>query len=246
MTIHQLEELIAEPLRRLHWKLALAESCTGGLISHRVTNVAGSSEYYVGGVNAYSNEVKQNVLGVSPEIISQYGAVSEQTVRAMAYGVQNLLHSDVALSVSGIAGPAGGTPQKPVGTVWIGLMVKSEIKAACFYFSGDRIAIKHQSAETALWMLYQALQSSINSISMLPLYYEPVAVQYSRTSSSPLRIESFQWKNKQWKIESMGRQWSDNEGQHFLVMDFRRQVYELLLTSNGCWYLHPPHAIPAV
>src|SRR5664280_2085315 len=114
-----IETRIGKILRQSKLKLAVAESCTGGLIGHRITNVPGSSEYFTGGVIAYAYEAKVSLLGVSWDTLQTYGAVSRETVLEMAAGARLSLEADIALSVSGIAGPGGGLPNKPVGTVWI-------------------------------------------------------------------------------------------------------------------------------
>lgn len=135
--------------------LAVAESCTGGMLGHLITNVPGSSSYFKGGVIAYANEIKMGILGVTTETLDSYGAVSEQTVLEMAKGVRAALEADIGLSVSGIAGPDGGTEAKPVGTVWIGLSTPKLEKAEVFLFSGDRQSIKEQAAQSAIAMAIQ-------------------------------------------------------------------------------------------
>jgi nicotinamide-nucleotide amidase len=117
----RLEDVLARLLTAKNAKLATAESCTGGNISHKITSVSGCSSFYMGSVIAYSNEVKEHVLGVSPEIMKKYGAVSQETVQEMALGAQKLLNADYVIASSGIAGPDGGTPEKPVGTIWIAI-----------------------------------------------------------------------------------------------------------------------------
>jgi nicotinamide-nucleotide amidase len=154
-----LEVLVGELLLQHKLWLATAESCTGGLISHLITNVAGSSAYYLGGVTAYANEAKVRLLGVNPETLERFGAVSEQTVLEMARGIRYTLGADIGLSVSGIAGPAGGTPEKPVGTVWIGLSAASEKIARHYLWAGDRLLIKEQAAQAALQLLLEHLQT---------------------------------------------------------------------------------------
>lgn len=153
-----LEVLVGEYLVHQGLWLAAAESCTGGLISHLVTNIPGSSAYYRGGVIAYANEAKVSLLGVRQATLDKYGAVSEQTVLEMAGGVRTTLAADVGISVSGIAGPTGGTPEKPVGTVWIGLSSARGELARHYLWSGDRLAVKEQSAEAALRLLVEHLQ----------------------------------------------------------------------------------------
>ncbi len=132
------------------WTLATAESCTGGLIGHLVTNVPGSSNYYRMGVVAYSNEAKVRVLGVPEDLIARHGAVSEPVVRAMAEGVRSLAGADVAVAVSGVAGPGGGTPQKPVGTVWMAVAGPQGTRAVLRRLAGDRERIKRAAAWHAL------------------------------------------------------------------------------------------------
>ncbi|MGV3642437.1 MAG: nicotinamide-nucleotide amidohydrolase family protein, partial [Adhaeribacter sp.] len=114
-----LEQALGDLLRQKGFTLATAESCTGGHVAHKITSVAGSSEYFMGSVIAYHNHVKIKQLEVSPEDLSQYGAVSEEVVSQMAANVRRLLNTDIGLATSGIAGPGGGSPDKPVGTIWI-------------------------------------------------------------------------------------------------------------------------------
>ncbi|MEJ5241394.1 MAG: CinA family protein [Anaerolineales bacterium] len=155
-----LEERIGILLRQRRWKLALAESCTGGLLGHRITNVPGSSEYFLGGIVAYAYEAKVNLLGVRWETLERYGAVSRETVLEMARGARERLGAEIALSISGIAGPGGGTPEKPVGTTWIGLVAPDGEQAYRFQFHGDREANKQQATDQALRLLLDYLISS--------------------------------------------------------------------------------------
>jgi nicotinamide-nucleotide amidase len=153
-----LEVLVGELLIKRSLWLATAESCTGGLISHLLTNVAGSSTYYMGGVTAYANEAKVRLLGVSRGTLEKYGAVSSETVIEMALGVRIALQADLGISVSGIAGPSGGTPEKPVGTVWIGLCSAQDVFSRHYLWSGNRLEVKKQSAQAALNLLVEYLQ----------------------------------------------------------------------------------------
>ena len=137
-----------------------AESCTGGSIAATLTAVSGSSAYVKGGIVAYSNDVKTNVLGVSAEDILRYGAVSEQVVHQMARGAQRILACDCAVATSGVAGPTGGTPDKPVGTVWIAAAYGEQIRTQCFHFEGTRSENVQASTETALRMLLDLLSNS--------------------------------------------------------------------------------------
>lgn len=148
-----MEELvleIGELLVDRGWTMATAESCTGGLVAATLTDVSGSSRWFSGAVVAYSNEIKMSLLGVPEQILIDHGAVSEETVLAMAAGVCKRLGTDVGISLSGIAGPTGGTPDKPVGTVWMGWHVDGKTFAKRFCFDGDRAAVKHQSLKAVL------------------------------------------------------------------------------------------------
>ena len=148
-----LEELLGHLLREQGLTLAVAESCTGGLICHRITNVSGASDYFLGGVVTYSNQAKMDLLTVPAEVLAARGAVSSETARAMAVGVAEIFHADIGLSVTGIAGPMGGTPQKPVGTVYLGLAMPQRVQTRHHLFHGSREQIKTLSAETALdWL----------------------------------------------------------------------------------------------
>lgn len=160
MSEEPLEVVAGELLRRHGLRLAIAESCTGGLIGHRITNVAGSSTYYMGSVTAYAYEAKVRLLGVRWPTLEKFGAVSKETVLEMAAGVRRAMAADIGVSVSGIAGPGGGTPEKPVGLVWIGLSASSLDEAWQFLFKGDRLAIKEQTAQAALQLLVDHLRET--------------------------------------------------------------------------------------
>jgi len=133
-----LEQIIGSRLQALGKKLATAESCTGGYIAHQITQVPGSSKNYNGSIVCYTNEAKHELLGVSLDTLREYGAVSEQTVREMLIGVCNRLHTDFAIATSGIAGPDGGTPEKPVGTIWIAYGSPDDIRTKKYEFKGNR------------------------------------------------------------------------------------------------------------
>jgi PncC family amidohydrolase len=153
-----LETQVGRLLHEYGLKLVLAESCTGGLLGSRITDVPGSSEYFLGGVVAYAYEAKVTLLNVSWDTLNTKGAVSRETVLEMARGIRDAMKADIAVSVSGIAGPGGGTPEKPVGTTWIGLVTAEGEWAQIFYFTGDREANKKFAAEAALKMLLDYLQ----------------------------------------------------------------------------------------
>ena len=145
---------LAEQLLSKSWRLALAESCTGGLISAACTSIAGSSRWFERGFVTYSNEAKIQMLGVDANIIRADGAVSEATVLAMASGALQRSEANIALSVSGIAGPDGGTMDKPVGTVWFAIATKhGDKKRFRQHFSGDRKSVREQAVQFALEQL---------------------------------------------------------------------------------------------
>jgi PncC family amidohydrolase len=158
---NSLEFRIGDLLRARGLTLATAESCTGGLVADRITNIPGASDYFVGGIVAYANSVKIHTLGVSPATIERCGAVSRETVLEMARGARTMLNADIAVSVSGIAGPGGGLPGKPVGTTWIGLSARDGEWARVFCWDGDRIANKTISAESVLQMLLDYLAGNL-------------------------------------------------------------------------------------
>lgn len=137
-------------LARRGMTCATAESCTGGLVSAALTELPGSSAWFMGGVVAYANSVKQGLLGVAGEVLAAHGAVSEQVVLAMAANAAARLGADCALSVSGVAGPTGGTPAKPVGTVWIGWFAGGRAQAQRFLFPGGRAEVRRASVLAAL------------------------------------------------------------------------------------------------
>jgi PncC family amidohydrolase len=152
-----LEEVVGDLLRARGWKIALAESCTGGLATSRLTDVPGSSDYVERGVIAYSNEAKIELLGVDPELIKAHGAVSEPVAQAMAEGIRARARVDVGVGITGIAGPGGGSEQKPVGTVCISVVAPgSGPVTRALRFPGNRELVKAFSALTALDMVRRA------------------------------------------------------------------------------------------
>jgi nicotinamide-nucleotide amidase len=152
-TIQQL----AQALKDKGWMLATAESCTGGLIAAACTDVAGSSEWFERGVVTYSNEAKTELLGVDAALIASHGAVSEVVARAMAFGAVRHSHAQVSVAVTGVAGPGGGTKDKPVGTVWFGFMVDGLLTSETRRFEGDRAAVRSGTVRHALQRLIELL-----------------------------------------------------------------------------------------
>ena len=162
---HELARALALILVERSWKIALAESCTGGLVSTTLTDLAGSSDWFERGYITYSNEAKSECLDVPIEIIEAFGAVSEQVAKAMADGARRKADVNVAISITGIAGPTGGSPEKPVGTVCFGWSIKQnvgdDVKTITItkQFSGDRQAVRVQACDYALSKLLELLQS---------------------------------------------------------------------------------------
>lgn len=152
-----LEEQVGAILRQRGLKLATAESCTGGLLASRLTDVPGSSDYFLGGFVSYAYEAKVASLNVSWDTLQAYGAVSAETVLEMARGARNALKADLAISISGIAGPGGGLPNKPVGTTWFGLIAPEGEWSVLRQFEGDRLQNKSQASEAALQLLMDYL-----------------------------------------------------------------------------------------
>jgi len=144
---------VLDQLRARNARMVIAESCTGGLLGSRITAVPGASDVFIGGVVAYDNVVKSGMLDVPPELLERHGAVSEEVVSAMAQGVQRRFAVDAALAITGVAGPQGGTPEKPVGTVWIAARLGTEARALKRIFPGDRGEIRARAAQAALDLL---------------------------------------------------------------------------------------------
>jgi nicotinamide-nucleotide amidase len=153
----RLEDVVGDALAAHGLWLAAAESCTGGLVTSRLTDVAGSSRYVGASIVAYANEAKTSLLGVPPDVIAAHGAVSEPVARAMAEGVRSRAGADLGLGITGIAGPSGGTPEKPVGTVAIALASPGGTSARTFRFFGDRELVKFQASQAALDMVRRML-----------------------------------------------------------------------------------------
>ncbi len=154
------EIALGEALRARGWTISTAESCTGGLVLHRLTNVPGSSAWVMGGVVAYDNRIKSELLGVREATLLAQGAVSEETAREMALGARRLLQTDLAVSITGIAGPGGGTAEKPVGLTWMALAGPGGLlRSERHVHAGGRLDIKRASASAALELVLDSLKS---------------------------------------------------------------------------------------
>jgi nicotinamide-nucleotide amidase len=157
-----LEKAILDIMKAKNLTLSVAESCTGGYIAHLITQHAGSSAVFAGGAVAYSYDLKESILGVQHQTLTAFGAVSEQTVKEMAIGAITHFKTDYSIAVSGIAGPDGGMPDKPVGTVWVAIGAKDKVVAKLFTFSNKRIQNIERSATAALTMLLNLLKQDVN------------------------------------------------------------------------------------
>ena len=246
----RVEALIGDALKRRGWTVCTAESCTGGLIAHRLTNISGSSAYVLGGVVTYSNEAKMKLIGVREATLSAHGALSAATAKAMAEGVRALFNADIALSVTGIAGPDGGTPEKPVGLVYIGLAMREGAWARRCEWSGDRQENKRQSADAALTWLIEHLKESAASATVAPVVpaprgapkhnaiREPSEVEAMFAHNGKVRVLRFTWKGRSWPVVSQGRQRDTGGELRTLVMTTRDRVYELMYErSSEKWFV---------
>ena len=153
----KLEKTIGDCLRKRGWTLSIAESCTGGLICDRITDVPGSSDYFEGGMVNYSNESKVEHLGIPVDDIKRFGAVSPQVARKMAQGVRKTFHTTFGLSTTGVAGPTGGTKRAPIGRVFIGLTAGRKVWVKKLDLKGSRREIKEKATEKALQFFYERL-----------------------------------------------------------------------------------------
>ncbi len=169
MSTHSLTKQLAEVLQQHGWMLATAESCTGGMIATSCTNLSGSSNWFERGFVTYSNEAKHEMLGVNSALIAEHGAVSETVAQAMALGAMRHSRAQVTLAVTGVAGPTGGSPDKPVGTVWFAWATPSDagptlgaetawVKTEVMHFQGDRAAVREATAQHALQTLLDLLE----------------------------------------------------------------------------------------
>ncbi|MDO8341801.1 MAG: nicotinamide-nucleotide amidohydrolase family protein [Cellvibrio sp.] len=149
--LHQLSQRLGEQLLQRNWRIATAESCTGGGVAAAITAIPGSSAWFEYGIVSYANAAKEKLLGVSSETLAREGAVSEAVVIEMARGVLALSGADIAVAISGVAGPSGGSPEKPVGTVWFAwAKATGEIKTELKFFDGDRVEVQKQAVVWAL------------------------------------------------------------------------------------------------
>ena len=150
---------VSDELKKQHLTIATVESCTGGLLAHLLTNISGSSEYFDRGIISYSNTSKTQFIGVPEKLLKKYGAVSEEVAHAMAEGIRIRAGVDIGVSTTGIAGPTGGTKDKPVGLVYIGIATRNAVVVKRFLFSGDRLKNKEEACDAALSLLLEMLMN---------------------------------------------------------------------------------------
>jgi PncC family amidohydrolase len=209
--------------------IATAESCTGGLLGDRITEVPGSSTYYLGGVIAYANDVKEDLLDVRKATMVEYGAVSEQTALEMARGARRALKADYGLSVTGIAGPGGGTPEKPVGLTWVAVSGPEGDRAARHIYPGSRVENKHAAVDSVLELLLGILEDDGG---------EAIQVETSRDSKDRLVPTAFTLDGERYRILDWGRRWRDGDHEHMLVRTHRGETVEIAFNEGeAAWRL---------
>ena len=240
-----LEERIGALLAARDLSLVTAESCTGGLVGHRLTNVSGSSSYYLGGLVTYSNRLKEQLLGVPPATLEEHGAVSEATARAMARGARQRLDADLALAVTGISGPTGGTPQKPVGLVYVALSSATAEVCQRHLFDGDRLEVKQQSAEAVLRLLLDHLEERQERKGrkerMVEFLGEPIDVEIQVRAGGKSRPMAFSWQGRRYEITSWGREEDKEQAGRpmhcLLVQTAGPETWELCREADGSRWL---------
>lgn len=221
--------------------LATAESATGGLLGDRITSIAGSSAYYLGGVIAYANDVKEHVLKVSKAMMIEHGAVSSETALAMARGVRQLLNADYGLSITGIAGPGGGSAEKPVGLTWVAVSSAQDERARKFVYAGTRDQNKQRAVDSVLELLLEVMDESGNGAAI-------IQVETKDGQEGGVIPIAFSWHDEHHIILDWGRRWREGEHEHMLVRIQGGDTYELSVDSTGTvWRLErklrtPPRA----
>ena len=220
-----LENEVVRLLTERKLTIATGESCTGGLIANRITNVAGSSACLLGSLVAYSNQVKERIAGVSTETLALHGAVSAEVARELARGVRSLFAADIALSVTGIAGPGGATPGKPVGLTYIGICATGYERVAQHIWQSDRIANKQASADAALSMVLDYLGAQMaegnNDTDVA------TDVEASLGADGHITVRAFTWQGRRLLVTSSGRQWQEADRRHALVQMSSGETLEL-------------------
>ena len=247
-----IEQEIGQLLTERGWTLATAESCSGGLLAQRITSVPGASAYYLGGVIAYANEAKETLLGVQHETLVTHGAVSEETAREMARGIRRRLGADIGLSVTGIAGPTGGTPEKPVGLVYVALSAADGEYCQRHIWQGDRQANNEQSVTAILQMVKSHLTRKQKRKAMM-FINEVVGVEVRPREGKPALPLAFTWRGHRHEIDAWGREGEERYQGHtwhcHLVQTAGPETWEICQNAEtGQWKImrHWPRRYPAV
>jgi PncC family amidohydrolase len=213
--------------------LSTAESCTGGLLGHLLTNQPGSSNWYVGGIVSYSNDLKHGLLAVRRDTLEAEGAVSAAVAAQMALGARQAFDTDYAISVTGIAGPGGGTEEKPVGLTFIGVATPDQVIVRRFVWTGCRQGNKQSSATAAFELLYEILEKGN---SLLP----GAAVEASFEPDGKILPLALTWNGRSLRVTDRGRQWEKDGKRIFLVMTPGDEVWELCFDPAAVrWSITP-------
>ena len=253
----QLAGQIGQTLAQRGLTLAVAESCTGGQLAATIVAISGSSDYFLGGVVAYANEIKMGVLGVRAAALETHGAVSWQVATQMAEGARQLCSADLALSTTGIAGPTGGTPAKPVGTVYLALATAQGLWWERHQWQDTRSENNQASTWAALALLDRYLRHEEDPLegstaaesgvvrAIGPSPDQPISVELAGPADPP-RPRAFSWAGQRYPVDSQGRTWQDAQGGwHCLVMSGSRGSFELYRDAAGDWYLRRAWLRPA-
>lgn len=246
-TLAQLRELSAELGRQLdhyHLTIALAESCTGGMIASVLTDIAGSSHYVMGGVVSYSNFAKMHVLGVESETLDAHGAVSSETAQEMARGARSLLQTDLAISVTGIAGPGGGTPEKPVGLVYLHLAAENVDWGEMHIWPHDRIGNKRASVAAGLRLALRYVKEHTIRVDPKPAALaaedvEPTVLVEASWQAGAWRPQAVWLEGQRKQVIGVGRQERTPEGVWIMTVEFgdRGRAELLADAQTGVWRL---------
>jgi nicotinamide-nucleotide amidase len=221
-----LEQSVVGILTERGLTIGTAESCTGGLIAHRLTNIAGSSVCVSGGVVAYANDIKERIAGVAHETLVMHGAVSAETAAELARGARRLLKVDIAVSVTGIAGPGGGGPEKPVGLTFIGVAADGYEVVNKHVWSDTRVGNKEKSADAALRMVLDYLEAGAGT----PRHLQGESLSGVDAEILPdgrVTPRRFTWQGRQRTVTSIGRQWIEGERRYVLVGTDSGDTFEL-------------------
>ncbi|MDQ4078797.1 MAG: CinA family protein [Chloroflexota bacterium] len=218
--------------------LSTAESCTGGLLGHLLTNVPGSSRWYRGGAITYSDALKRDVLAVRRDTLERFGAVSSEVAEQMAVGARKAFDTDYAISITGIAGPGGHTPTKPVGLTYIGVATLEHVLVRRFIWEGSREGNKQSSAGEAISLFLELLQEK--DVPVKQPEQQNAAVEAVFEPDGAIRPLAFVWKGRSMEVTDRGREWRSDDTHHFLVMTADNRVWELRFESAALrWTIHP-------